>query len=187
MNRRVVLIVLVAVGLIALLGWLLLGTDGVGVRRDRLVPGDQLPQETPAPEQQVVLLFVGSDGKLHPELRTVPLPAEVNARARVVVQELLAGPTGSLYPLFPYPAEVAAVFVDQRGNAFVDLTAPPVPLEGSHTELMLAYGVVDSVLLNCPELHAVQILFGGREVTTLTGHLDLSRPLVLNKRFIAAS
>jgi hypothetical protein len=33
----------------------------------------------------------------------------------------------------------------------------------------------------------VQILFGGHEVKTLTGHVDLSRPLVLNKRFIAQS
>jgi hypothetical protein len=52
---------------------------------------------------------------------------------------------------------------------------------------MLAYGVVNSIILNCPEVSAVQILFGGHEVDTLTGHLDLSRPLVLNKRFIAAS
>ena len=51
---------------------------------------------------------------------------------------------------------------------------------------MLAYGVVDSIILNCPEVTAVQILFGGHEVPTLTGHLDLSRPLVLNKRFIGA-
>ena len=36
-------------------------------------------------------------------------------------------------------------------------------------------------------LSARAILFGGHEVPTLTGHLDLSKPLVLNKRFIAAS
>ena len=41
------------------------------------------------------------------------------------------------------------------------------------------YGVVDSVLLNCPELKAVQVLFGGREIETLTGHLDLSKPLAV--------
>ena len=80
----------------------------------------------------------------------------------------------------PTRPSVNAVFVDEQGHAFVDLIAPPEPLEGSHIELMLVYGVVDSVLLNCPELRAVQILFGGAEVPTLTGHLDLSRPLVLN-------
>jgi hypothetical protein len=47
--------------------------------------------------------------------------------------------------------------------------------------------VVNSILLNTPDLVAVQVLFDGREFTTLTGHLDTSRPLVLNKRLIAAS
>ncbi len=187
MNWRVLLIALVAVGLIALLAWFLTGSGSPVPRRDRLVPADQLPTPIPPPEQQVVLLFLGADGQLYPELRTVPLPKEVGERARVVVEQLLAGPTGGLGPVVPYQADVNAVFVDDRGNAFVDLTAPPEPLEGSHIELALTYGVVDSVLLNCPELRAVQILFGGREVSTLTGHLDLSRPLVLNKRFIAQS
>ena len=187
MTWRVLLIALAAVVLVVVLVWLVTGIGSPVARRDGVVPADQLPTPTPPPEQQVVLLFPGSDGQLHPEFRTVPLPEEVGARARVVVQELLAGSVGGLGPVIPYQADVNAVFVDERGNAFVDLTAPPAPLEGSHIELTLAYGVVDSVLLNCPELRAVQILFGGREVTTLTGHLDLSRPLVLNKRFIAQS
>jgi hypothetical protein len=89
--------------------------------------------------------------------------------------------------VIPYQAELNAVFVDENANAFVDLTAPPSPLQGSNVELLLIYGVVDSVILNCPEVSAVQVLFGGREIPTLTGHLDLSKPLVLNKRFIAAS
>ncbi len=186
MNWRVLLIGLAAVALVLLLVWLVTGPGPVA-RRDRLVPADQLPTPTPPPEQQVVLLFLGADGRLHPELRTVPLPKEVGARARVVVEQLLSGSTGGLGPVVPYQAVVNAVFVDERGNAFVDLTAPPEPLAGSHIELTLAYGVVDSVLLNCPELRAVQILFGGREISTLTGHLDLSRPMVLNKRFIAQS
>jgi germination protein M len=103
--------------------------------------------------------------------------------------ELLAGPRNSqqLAPVIPYSAAVEAIFVDQQGNAFVDLTAPPNPLNGSSTELLLAYGIVDSIILNCPEVTAVQILFGGHEVPTLTGHLDLSKPLVLNKKFIASS
>jgi len=87
----------------------------------------------------------------------------------------------------PYAASLDGVFLDEQGNAYVDLSAPPEPLGGSSTELLLAYGVVDSIILNCPEVKAVQILFGGREVATLAGHLDFSRPLALNKRFIAGS
>jgi hypothetical protein len=187
MNWRVLTIVVAGVALGAVLAWVLLTGKGPVVRRDQVTPAHELPTPTPAPEQQVVLLFIGRDGRLHPELRQVPLPKEVDARVRVVVSELLLGPTSGLGPVVPYPAEVDSVFVDGKGSAYVDITAPPAPLEGSHTELMLVYGVVDSVLLNCPGLKSVQILFGGREIETLTGHLDLSKPLVLNKRFIAAS
>jgi hypothetical protein len=86
----------------------------------------------------------------------------------------------------PWPAELNAVFIDGEGTAFIDLTAPPEPVNGSQIELLLAYGLVDSILLNCPTLGSVQILFGGHEAPTLTGHLDLSRPLTLNKDFIAS-
>jgi len=185
MNRRVLWIVAAAVVSVAVLAWLFLGPGRPGPPSD-VVEVSALPTPTPAPEQRVMLLFGGADGMLHPELRSVPLPAEVHERVRVVVSEVLAGPTGALAPVVPWQAELGAVFIDGRGNAFIDLTAPPKPLTGSHTELMLAYGLVDAILLNCPELTAVQILLDGREVPTLTGHLDLSRPLVLNKNFIAS-
>ena len=188
MQQRVIIIGLAAVGGIALLIWLLTA-GGQQQVQEELVPADALPTPTPAPEQRVMLLFAGGDGMLHPELRSVPLPEEVHERIRVVMDQLLAGPTDTrrLAAVVPYQARVEAIFVDQQGNAFVDLTAPPEPLAGSKTEMMLAYGVVNSIILNCPEITAVQILFGGHEVSTLTGHLDLSKPLVLNKRFVAAS
>jgi hypothetical protein len=185
MNKRVLLIVAAAAVSLAILGWLLFGGGWRGGPSD-VVEISDLPTPTPAPEQRVMLLFGGADGMLHPELRSVPLPAETHEKVRVVVLEVLAGPTGDLAPVVPWPAELNSVFVDDRGNAFIDITAPPEAVTGSHTELLLAYGLVDAILLNCPELTAVQILFGGHEVPTLTGHLDLSRPLVLNKRFISS-
>jgi hypothetical protein len=166
MNWRVALIAVAAVAAVALLAWLLQGGKPQ-VEQAETQAVEDLPTPTPAPEQRVILLFVGRDGMLHPELR----PRS----------------TQSLAPPVPYEASLNAVFVNSEGQAFVDLTAPPDPLTGSSTELMLTYGVVNSIILNCPEITAVQVLFGGHEVDTLTGHLDLSRPLVLNRRFIAAS
>ncbi|MCU0302644.1 MAG: GerMN domain-containing protein [Thermoanaerobaculales bacterium] len=188
MSRRVVWILVAAAASLALIAWLVLGPGRLPLspRAPEIVEPDDLPTPTPAPEQRVMLLFAGADGLLHPELRGVPLPDEVDERVRLITLEMLAGPTGSLGPVVPWKAELNAVFVDGMGTAFIDLSPPPEPLAGSHTELLLAYGLVDSILLNCPSLDSVQILIGGREVETLTGHLDLSRPLVLNKKFIAS-
>ncbi|MEX1312392.1 MAG: hypothetical protein AB1Z65_18380, partial [Candidatus Sulfomarinibacteraceae bacterium] len=105
-------ILVAAVVSVALLTWVLFGPG-----RRTVLPGDvlevaALPTPTPAPEQRVMLLFGGSDGMLHPELRNVPLPAEVHERARLVVLEVLSGPTGNLQPVVAWPAELNAVFID---------------------------------------------------------------------------
>lgn len=185
MIRRLLLIVAVLVALAAIAFWALRPGGFARKTTASLTPAPA-PTPTPAPETRVMLLFPGTDGALHPELRTVPLPAELNQRVRVIVSQLLAGPTARLLPVAGYPAQLLDVFIDGRGNAFVDLSSPPQPLTGSFNELMLAYSIVDSVLLNCQELKGVQLLFDDHEVQTLTGHLDLSRPLALNKSFIAA-
>lgn len=183
MTRRVFWIIIAAVASLALLAWALFG-PGRRMVAPRVTEIHALPTPTPAPEQRAMLLFAGPDGMLHPELRQVPLPSEVHERVRLIVAEVLTGPTGNLRPVVPWPAELNAVFIDGEGTAFIDLTPPPEPVNGSQIELLLAYGIVDSILLNCPTLRSVQILFGGHEVPSLTGHLDLSRPLTLNKDFI---
>jgi len=186
MNRRAVLIV-AALALLAGLVWWALRPGG-----PRLAPApppvEALPTPTPAPQQRVMLLFPGADGLLHPVLRTVALPSEVDQRARTVVLELLAGPGDPrLLPAVPWPAELQGIFVDNNGSVFVDLTGPTEPLAGSSLELMTTYSIVNSVLLNCPGLQRLQILLDGREIPSLTGHLDLSRPLPVNKAFISPS
>ncbi|HHQ48109.1 MAG TPA: hypothetical protein ENK19_04410 [Acidobacteria bacterium] len=183
MKVRFVLIVLVLLAAGGLAWWAIHATSPAPapVKEATKV----FPTPTPGPQERVMLLFPGTDGLLHPELRTVSLPAEVDQRAAAIVNELLAGPRSGLLPAIPWPARLEDLFVDDSGIVYVDLSGPPEPLAGSHEELMTAYSVVDSVLLNCPNLHSLQILLDGHEVPTLTGHLDLSRPLVLNKRFIS--
>jgi hypothetical protein len=186
MTRRVLGIVAAAALVSAVLVWLLV----TGGQRPPDEPPPPLvgpmPTPTPAPQQQVNLLFTAEDGLLHPELRAVALPAETHERIRVLVNELLIGPGPGLEPAIPYPAELLGVYVEPVGHAFVDLSSPPAPLTGSHTELMLIYSVVNTILLNCPSLVDVQLLFSGEEIPTLTGHMDLSKPLALNKRFIVS-
>jgi hypothetical protein len=143
------------------------------------------PAPTPAP-RKLVLFFPGDDAMLHRELREVPeLPEGNPLRIRLVVEELVAGSRDGYAPAFSWAAIVQAVFVDRQGNAYVDLSPPPADgSAGTDGELALAYSTVNSVIANCPEVRRVQVLLGGRQVTTL-GHLDLSRPLSPNLKLVA--
>jgi len=134
----------------------------------------------------LVLFFPGDDTMLHREVREVPeLPEGIPLRIRLVVEELVAGSRDGYAPAFSWPAVVQAVFMDRQGNAYVDLSTPPMDSSGgTDGEVALAYATVNSVIANCPGVRRVQVLLGGRQVTTL-GHLDLSRPLSPNLNLVA--
>jgi hypothetical protein len=142
-------------------------------------------QPTSSPTR-IFLFFPGDDTLLHREIRELPeLAAATTTRIRTVVEELVAGSQNGLAPAFPWAATVETVFADGNGDAFVDLSAPPAgAVQGSDGELMLTYAVVNSVVANCSGIERVQLLFGGREVSTL-GHLDLSRPLAARPQLVA--
>ncbi len=133
------------------------------------------PTAVPA---QIVLFFPGDDDLLHRETREVPaLPAAPASRVRLVVEELVTGSHTGLAPAFPWTATVETVFVDHGGDAFVDFSPPPADaVEGTATEMAMAYATANTVAANCPGIARVQLLFGGRQVETF-GHLDLSKPL----------
>jgi hypothetical protein len=48
---------------------------------------------------------------------------------------------------------------------------------GVRSELLTVYAVVNTLILNLPEVSAVKILIEGREVSTLAGHIALEDPL----------
>ncbi len=186
MNRRLLLVAVLVVVAAGLLLWALLPGRREGGGAPTAGP-PPVASPTPAPERRVVLLYPGPDDLLHPEVVPLALPDELDARVRTLVERLLEPSPAGRPPVAPYPAELEQVFVREGRTAYVGFTAPETELGGSSTEVLFAFAVTDSILLNCPQLRGVQLLFGGREVPTLTGHLDLSRPLGLNKRLIAAS
>jgi len=143
------------------------------------------PAPTPVPGR-LVLFFPGDDAMLHGEAREVPeLPGGNPLRIRLVVEELVAGSREGYASAFPWGAVVGAVFLDREGNAYIDLSTPPADaVAGTNGELALVYGTVNSVVANCSGVRRVQVLFGGRQVSTL-GHLDLSRPIPPNPDLVA--
>ena len=49
---------------------------------------------------------------------------------------------------------------------------------------MTIYSLVNSIVLNLPEVNAVKILIDGQEELTLAGHIDLRDPFTANMLMI---
>jgi hypothetical protein len=159
---------------------------GAACRKGGEVASDAAPPlATPVPTR-VVLFFPGDDGLLHPEPREIfDLPTSLGPRVRLLVEELVLGSHDGFAAPFPWPALVLGVFVDDSGNAYVDLSPPPPDaVAGSAGEVAVLYSTVSTVVANCPGVARAQLLFDGQEVRTL-GHLDLSRPVSPRPELIA--
>ena len=79
-----------------------------------------------------------------------------------------------------------ALFMTERGDAFVDLSAD---VRTKHTggaldELFTVYTIVNALTANLPAIKRVQILIDGKEVDTLAGHVDLRHPLQKNLKWV---
>jgi spore germination protein GerM len=87
------------------------------------------------------------------------------------------------------PAETRVIdaFVTAAGVAYVDLSKEAAQKHpgGSRGELLSVYSVVNSLAANFPAVKRVQILVEDRQVPTLAGHVDLTRPLPADMTFLA--
>lgn len=135
----------------------------------------------------VRLYFEAQDsGGLLSEEREIAFSDDLAIQLRTVVEELVRGPTGGLLGTIPPQTRVLEVFVTTRGVAYVNLSGVAAMLPGgSMSELLSVYSVVNSLVVNFPAVTRVQILVEDRVVTSLAGHVDLSRPLPADMTLVA--
>jgi germination protein M len=136
----------------------------------------------------VRLYFVAPEqAGLLPEERSVPFSDDLSRQLRMVVEELVRGSTTGLLPTLPPSTKVLEVFVTARGIAYLDLSKDVVEAAegGSKSELLTVYSIVNSLTANFPAVKRVQILVEDKPVATLSGHIDLSRPLLPDLTFVA--
>lgn len=137
------------------------------------------------------LYFPGSGGRLYAERREVLAASRIEGQINVLINELLRGPEQtSLYPPLPSGVEVAGVNLLADGIAYIDLTPPAEAGAlswGSKREILAVYSLVDTIVLNFPEVEAVILLWNGQQQPTFAGHLDTTRPLVANRALLAPS
>ena len=88
----------------------------------------------------------------------------------------------------PPATRLRQAYVLDSGVAYLDFSADLEGIGGGSMEEILAvYAIVNSVVVNIPEVDRVGILVNGRPVATLNGHLDLRRPLPADYSLIIGS
>ena len=102
------------------------------------------------------------------------------------IDELIKGPKGNLIHTIPSTTRLNNIHINGDGIVWLDFDAHLSQDHpgGSSSEIMTVYSIVNTVLLNFKDLSKVRILIEGNEVRTLAGHIDCSKPFVLNNDFI---
>jgi spore germination protein GerM len=128
---------------------------------------------------QVTLYYLSGSGKtLSTEEREIPFATSLQEQARQVVQQLLAGSQRGRGSPFPRGVQLRGLFITPQGLAFVDLSQELISNHpgGTCAEELTIYSLSNTLITNFPAVKGVQILVEGREVQSLAGHLDLSKP-----------
>jgi hypothetical protein len=133
------------------------------------------------------LFYVGDDGaRLVGVEREVPFGEGTAQQAKEIISAQIAPAAAPLVSAVPPGTSLRAVFVTEKGDAYVDLSrdASAGHPGGSLNELLTVYTIVDALTANLPAVTAVQLLIDGKQVETLAGHVDLRRPLEKNLAWV---
>jgi spore germination protein GerM len=133
------------------------------------------------------LYFVSDDGMaLVGVQREVSFGETVLDQAKHIVTSQLAVAPAPLVSAIPPETTLRALYLTERGDAFVDLSADARTRHpgGALDELFTVYTIVNALTTNLPAVKRVQILIEGKEVDTLAGHVDLRHPLQKNLKWV---
>ena len=175
-------VLLVLVG--GTLWWLLFGLGRRGASVDIADhSGDVVPGE------ELTIWFASrQEDALVAEKRRVSPKSTAVDRAKASLQELIAGPKGDALRTISAEVNLRELFIDNHGTAYVDFSEAlsQTHPSGPWAEVLTLRSIMQTLVVNVPEIKRVQILIEGREVETLAGHVDIRRPLdttwVMNQR-----
>jgi hypothetical protein len=184
-SRRALTIGIV-IGVIALLAgvWLVVAKLPQFLTGRRDAPVESTPPPAPAQTDSrkihVSLFYVSESGlELESAGRDLPLGATPSEQARRIVEAQVHLPPEGKVSAIPPETTVRAVYLGATGDAYVSL-GPEITAHmtgGALDEALAVYAIVNSLTKNIPSITSVQILVDGKEVDSLSGHIDLRRPL----------
>lgn len=142
------------------------------------------PPSAPAPVGKKIkarLYYVSDDGtRLKSVERDIAYGEGAAEQAREIVLAQIGAVAEPLVSAVPAGTALRALFITDKGQAFVDLSREFAAAHpgGTTEELLTVYSIVDALTTNLPAVTSVQLLVDGKEMETLAGHVDLRRPLV---------
>ena len=144
-------------------------------------------RSAPTQKSPIHLYFAGRNSHyLMAEQRVVLHPDDPAGLADTIVKGLIKGPQKGLLKTIPADTQLRALYITPDGTCYVDLSEAVRKNHpgGSKSELLTIYSMVNSLVLNVPEIERVQILIAGKEAPTLAGHIDLQLPVKANMLLI---
>ncbi|UCF91693.1 MAG: GerMN domain-containing protein [Desulfobacterales bacterium] len=178
-KRHILFAVLVFSGAVAALIFLFNGPQRSG-GLDRIRPSAPTIRRQQLTKSNVHLYFADKDNSfLASEERALFHADDPAHLAESIINALIKGPQAELMRTLPADTALRALYVTPDGVGYIDLTADVHEKHpgGSQSELLTIYSIVNSLILNVPEIKRVKILIGGQESQTLAGHVDIRFPV----------
>jgi len=137
--------------------------------------------EAKHPERTIIHLYFANkeNSFLIAEKRLLVQPDDPAQMGKLIIESLIKGPKEGLMRTISSDATLRALFVTEDKTAYADFSSVIREKHpgGCKSEIITIYSIVNSLILNIPEIDAVKILIDGRESMTLAGHIDLRFPL----------
>jgi spore germination protein GerM len=133
-------------------------------------------------------LYFGDENSdfLVKEFRRVSSLKAPELKAAVLINELIKGPHAKGVRTIPEQTKLRSVKVDKEGLARVDFGPELSDFHpgGSSSELMTVFSVVNTLTSNIKEARRVKISIDGKDIDTIAGHIDCSKPFSSNQKIV---
>jgi len=169
--------VLIGGGFLALMFWAL---------SDSIFPPDAEEAAAKREKKEVVLYFSDANERfLVPEKRLVPKGKNTTAQAEEIVKALIEGPKLGQIRTIPAGAKLQGIRIAD-GTATLNFDNPFIEQHpgGTASEVATVYSLANTLTQNLTEIKKVRFQVGGKDVTTIKGHVDLREPIFPNKDLV---
>jgi spore germination protein GerM len=169
--------VLIGGGFLAFMFWAL---------SDTIFPPDAEQAAAKRERKEVVLYFSDANERfLVAEKRLIPKGKNTAAQAEEIVKALIEGPKLGQIRTIPAGAKLQGVRIAD-GTATLNFDNPFIEQHpgGTASEVATVYSLANTLTQNLTEIKKVRFQVGGKDVTTIKGHVDLREPIFPNKDLV---